>query len=212
MIETLGFDVQEFYNAPVVGMHEGHPFGKLPYLESCLQHVLKQGHVMEFGVWRGNSLRGICNNLAPRVVWGFDSFEGLPESWIRSDTEYYAPGHFSLHGDELKNVPKNARLVKGYFEDTLPEWVADNPGDVALVHIDSDLYSSAKTVLNTLMGQIVPGTVIMFDELIDFRGSSVYPLWREGEWRALVEWLDVTGWRIEVLCRTEQFQACVRVI
>ena len=204
--------IEQFYNAPVVGTYPSHPFGKMPYLDACLSYIPAEGHVMEFGVWRGNSLRGICNNVAPRLVWGFDSFEGLPESWVRSDSDKDLPGHLSLHGDEPQALPKNARLVMGYFDDTLSAWADENPGDVALLHIDSDLYSSAKTVLDVLTPRIIPGTVIMFDELIHFTKSSIYPRWREGEWRALMEWLDVTGWEIDVLCRTDQFQACVRVI
>ena len=211
MIVAESIIIQQFCDAPVIGMHAGHPFGKIPYLDTCLQHIPAEGHVMEFGVWRGNSLRGICNNVSPRIVWGFDSFEGLPEPWDRG-AGTYAKGHFSLEGNILDGVPNNARLVKGFFEDTLQGWCDDNPGDVALLHIDSDLYSSARTVLDTLADRIVQGTVIMFDELIDFNESGVYPLWREGEWRALCEWVDVTGRDVEVLCRTEQFQACVRVV
>jgi hypothetical protein len=46
----------------------------------------------------------------------------------------------------LPEVP-GAELVEGLFEDTLPRYLADHDEPVALLHIDSYLYSSAKTVL-----------------------------------------------------------------
>lgn len=53
--------------------------------------TVAQGLVLEFGVFAGTTI----NQIASRVrqdVFGFDSFEGLPERW----RDGYAEGHFKL--------------------------------------------------------------------------------------------------------------------
>ena len=75
----------------------------------------------------------------------------------------------------------NVRLYKGWFEDTLPPFREQHPGPVAFLHLDADLYSSTRTILDLLGDGIVPGTVIAFDEFFN------YPGWREGEYQAFTE-------------------------
>ena len=91
-------------------------------------------------------------------------------------------------GGALPAVPSNVELVAGWFEDTLPSFlqrpeIKGRPA--AFVHVDGDLYSSAWTVLRELsaVGAIVPGTVLVFDELLH------YPGWESNEALALWEWL-----------------------
>ena len=54
-----------------------------------------------------------------------------------------------------------------------------------MVHIDVDLYSSAKEVLNFILPLIVSGTVIIFDDWYCFPPGS-----NKGEMRALNEILE----------------------
>jgi hypothetical protein len=131
----------------------------------------------------------LAEEFRPRRVYGFDSFEGLPEDWHRGPGNVYTAGHFAV--ESLPMHAENATLVRGWFDDSIPRWLQQHPDltQVALLHIDSDLYSSAATVLKMLNHLIVPGTVIVFDELCDWRDSGVYPLWQEGEWLAFKEWM-----------------------
>ena len=46
---------------------------------------LPDGEVLEFGVYSGGSITRTATALAPKVIHGFDSFEGLPEKWVRKD-------------------------------------------------------------------------------------------------------------------------------
>jgi hypothetical protein len=39
-------------------------------------------HRAEFGVYNGDSITHIANNLPTKAVHGFDSFEGLPDEWV----------------------------------------------------------------------------------------------------------------------------------
>jgi hypothetical protein len=106
----------------------------------------------------------------------------------------------------------NVRLHQGWFDRTLEPWKMDNSGTVAYLHIDSDLYSSAIHVLNTLNDRIVPGTLIVLDELCNFRLSGKMSNWPMHEWRALCEWLELHHRRIEPVARSCMYQAAVRVI
>lgn len=147
---------------------------KLQLLEASLAEVRGSGSYCEFGVYKG----GTINFIASRVkatVHGFDSFEGLPENW-RSG---FNRGAFGLA--QLPKVAENVRLYKGWFSETLSQWAAENIEPIAFIHVDCDLYSSTKTILDVLGPQIVPGTVIQFDDYFN------YPSWRNGEHKAFSE-------------------------
>lgn len=57
-------------------------------------------------------------------------------------------------------------------------------GQVGLVHIDCDLYSSIKFVLDSLVPLMKSGTLIQFDEFYNFWG------WENHEYLAFTEFLD----------------------
>jgi hypothetical protein len=84
------------------------------------------------------------------------------------------------------------RLHAGWFEATLPEFLATEPGPLRFANIDCDIYSSTVTVLTALAGRIVPGTVLVFDEFIGNR------TWREDEYKAFHEYAAQYGvrWRV----------------
>jgi hypothetical protein len=52
---------------------------------------------------------------------------------------------------------------------------------VSFLHIDCDLYSSTACIFRLLAPRIVPGTVIVFDEFLN------YPGWRLHEFKAWEE-------------------------
>ena len=156
---------------------------------------------LEFGVFTGTTLHKIAA-ATNATVYGFDSFEGLPETWRLSqqhpgngfDRAYTMKGSFSLQGRVPTVHAKNAKLVKGWFNATLPQFLRDHPATpITFLHVDCDLYSSAAYVLRQLTPRIRVGTVIVFDELIN------YPSFEHHEFRALVEWLAETGHVVRVI-------------
>jgi hypothetical protein len=144
------------------------------------------GLYMEFGVREAQTLNWIAK-LTDHTVYGFDSFEGLPEDW----TSEHRRGAFKVPG--LPKVRSNVTLVKGLFDDSLPRFLAEHPEPVAFLHIDSDLYSSAVSVFKHLGERIQPGTVIVFDEFFN------YPGWKDGEYRAFMEFVDARKVRFSYL-------------
>jgi len=114
---------------------------------------------------------------AGQDVYGFDSFRGLPEDWRLG----YDAAAFAV--DEVPDVP-GAQIVQGMFADVLPGFLSEHPGAVAFVHVDSDLYSSAMTVLVHVGPRLVEGSVVLFDEYYN------YPDWHRHEHRALLEYAE----------------------
>jgi len=139
------------------------------------------GLILEFGVYRGGTLNYIADQLPKRTIYGFDSFEGLPGDWYDGRPK----GTFKV--TRLPRVRKNVKLIKGLFQETLNPFLQANSGDVSFIHIDSDLYSSAKTILTELERRIQPGTVITFDDYFN------YPGWKNGEYKAFMEFIEKTG-------------------
>jgi hypothetical protein len=171
-------------------------------VKTQLSNDLNLGLIAEFGVATGRTINHIARLKPNLVVHGFDSFEGLPEDW----TSRMPKGFFKR--DALPRVRKNVELHVGWFDSTLPAFKAkygDTP--LQLLHIDSDLYSSAVSILTTLRDNIVPGTVIIFDEYIN------YPGWELDEFRAWQEHVSAYGIRYEYIGRVSRHQkVAVRVL
>lgn len=149
--------------------------GRPMHLREALRHVSLDGLILEFGVAYGRSITVIGKLVAPRKVHGFDSFEGLPEDWAAG------VGKGAFAQAQLPEVPDNVELLVGWFDNTLPPFLAANPGPIAFLHVDCDLYSSTRTILTLCAERIVKGTVIAFDEYFGYDG------WREHEFKAFHE-------------------------
>jgi hypothetical protein len=167
---------------------------------SLLSHAMSiaptSGLILEFGVASGRTIRHIAD-LVRRDIHGFDSFEGLPESWRTG----FAQGAFA---QPLPTVPDHVSLHKGWFSDTLPPYIQTTNDPVALLHIDCDLYSSTAFVLNALADRIGDGTVIVFDEYFN------YPGWKQHEHKAFHEFAEKAGltFRFDSFVPSHQ-QVCV---
>ena len=135
---------------------------------------------LEFGVFNGNSINYI-SKFTSDIVYGFDSFEGLPEDW----RENHLKGEFKIN--DLPNVNNNVTLIKGWFNDTVEEFMnIHKDKQISFLHLDADLYSSTKYVLDTLKHNIKNGCIIIFDELVNYKGFDG----EKGELRALYEFIQ----------------------
>jgi hypothetical protein len=164
----------------------------------------------EFGVHEGFTINRIAQYVGNETVFGFDSFEGLPETWTLADHKTLEQGHFAV--ETLPEVAANVQLVRGWFDASIPKWQEEHTDTVKFIHIDCDLYSSAKTVLSLLNKQIVPGTVIVFDEFYYWARPTEYTNWAEHEYLALKEWISENNREIEILFRNNYFQCAIRII
>ena len=151
---------------------------------------------VELGVARGGCL-ALMKKYAGNnnKVFGFDSFEGMPDITIEDiynqeivNSKYIYtlnPKDFvnkNLSGG-IQNVYKtfstlsidiyNLYLLKGFFEDTLniPENI-NALGEIAVLRLDSDWYESTKLSLEKLYSKVVIGGVIIIDDYGYWYGSK----------------------------------------
>ena len=121
-------------------------------------------------------------------MWLFDSFEGIqpPEeidgpraqAWA-ADTE--SAWHFDnlrvsvesvQHAAETLGVASQTKLVKGWFDATLPATRAQI-GPISLLRIDADWHASVQCCLENLFDQVVEGGFVIFDDYYTYDGCAV---------------------------------------
>jgi O-methyltransferase len=163
----------------------------------------KLGDYLEFGVYVGGSLacmHHVLDDLRLDHVrlFGFDSFEGLPET-TRTDTtsevENWQPGDFKSPYDVTReNLTQTGVdwdrtiLVKGWFDDTLTREFQQQHGvsKASIIMVDCDLYSSTKTALEFCAPLIVDEAIVFFDDWL----PATLGQKNLGEKRAFHEFLD----------------------
>ena len=122
----------------------------------------------------GMSLRQLCKKFLDKTIYGFDSFSGIREKW-----NGHSAGDFACKVP--KRLPLNAKLIVGWIENTLPQFLKDHPENIAFVHIDTDTYSCASFILEAIKDRLISGSVILFDEYWNYPGYEKYEFkaWRE---------------------------------
>jgi hypothetical protein len=134
---------------------------------------------LEFGVYFGRTINYI-SKFTNDIVYGFDSFEGLPEKW----RDGFDKGIFSTEGN-LPQVNSNVELIKGWFNETLVNFIETQNKKVSFIHMDADLYSSTKYIFDVLKNYLDKDCVIVFDELLNYPGFDG----ETGELRAFYEFI-----------------------
>jgi hypothetical protein len=159
-----------------------------------------KGLWMEFGVYRADSVNFIAHVAGDEYkIHGFDSFTGLPVDWIPG----FPKGAFNRDG-KLPEIYRNVILYPGWFEDTVGPFVEQyGKGHIQFLHIDCDLYESTAFVLTALAPQIIKGTIIVFDELIN------YEFYEQHEFKALNEFLAMKQCKARVLFHNNYEQVAI---
>lgn len=142
------------------------------YLRFCIASVPnRSGLWMEFGVGAGTTLSFIADHAKDQTIFGFDSFEGLPEEWRMSDERIYPKYKYSRNGVAPSLRHDNIKIVPGYFNQSVPKFLEEHKETCSFVHIDCDLFSSTMEVFGQLLSgqRIVAGTVVLFDEFHNYK-------------------------------------------
>jgi len=123
---------------------------------------------IEFGVFTGGTINIISSIIPDKTVYGFDSWKGLPDNY----TETFKKGSFVM--EIPKTFNPNIELLVGMIENTLPRFLERHPEKIGFVHMDVDVYSVTKYVLDTLAPRLQIGSVIQFDEIFEVENGYWY--------------------------------------
>lgn len=176
------------------------------------------GAIIECGVYKGNSLMlymQLSMILEPyainRSIIGFDTFSGFASIDAQEDPSDINENMFSdtdesiiqdmIDANDLvrpvNRIPR-CEIIKGDIMETVPAFPKTRPDlVVAMLILDTDLYSSTKVALETFLPFMPKGAIVVLDE-VAYRN---FP----GETSALREVLDLNKVELKRL----PFDSCV---
>jgi hypothetical protein len=171
----------------------------------------------EFGVYTGKSIVEILDGFKEvgkkvDIVYGFDSFEGLPERTNKEREEAMArvgayqwkAGDFNSHEwhgvDDARvhlekvfdtHLDTEVKFIEGWYEDTLNKETVEKYDlpPALFIDIDVDIYSSCVEVLDFIFQNniAVPGTILGFD---DWGGTPQWKTMEDGGPKACKEAIE----------------------
>jgi len=144
------------------------------------------GAIVECGTWKGGMIAGIAYLFGTaRSYYLFDSFEGLPpakeidgERALRWQVDTESPRYFDNCRASIEDAREameragvyDARIVKGWFEDTLPGAAFDD--GISVLRMDADWYESTMCILDNLFQHVVPGGCVIVDDYHCWEGCA----------------------------------------
>ena len=154
----------------------------------CLDDI--PGNFVECGSYKGGSAALLAvvikrYSLRPRLVYAFDTFEGMPEP-TEADKHHGIPANLTVWGAGTLKAPLTDNLdvicqsldvgdiviaVKGLFAQTLPE-SKSQIGSIALLHADGDWYESTMDIFNNIYDRVVPNGFIQIDDYGHWEGCK----------------------------------------
>jgi O-methyltransferase len=165
-------------------------------LTALVENNRLPGAIVECGVWRGGCAAVMAAVAAKarsdRRIWLFDSFEGMPEAtkedigenvkWLSGNlmSGRLAPVGTNVASiDEVRNLffnklrldESNVMIVKGWFQNTIPEYQS-RIGPIAILRIDGDWYESTKVCIENLYDNVVDGGYVIIDDYGFFPGCK----------------------------------------
>jgi hypothetical protein len=163
--------------------------------------TIEAGLFCEFGVFSGYSINYFSNKIPHNTFYGFDSFEGLQEDWVGTS---FVKSAFNREGI-LPEVNSNVTLIKGWFDESLPNFLNKNSENFSFIHFDADTYESTALLLDLIGHKILKGTIVVFDEYLGFTN------WQNGEYLAWKQFVEKEKINYEYLCFSPE-QTAIRII
>lgn len=169
----------------------------------------------QFGIYSGNTYVYIFEemanrNIMPNKVWGFDSFEGLPNAEARWKKGQFNAKEFHKN-DNIESIIKSildrvtpiqaerTKMIPGFFKDVLTtELAGQGMKQASWIDVDVDVYSSTVELLDFMVSNnlVRVGTIISYD---DWSGTEEY---KGGESLAHKEFCENHGIKCkEIFCK-----------
>jgi O-methyltransferase len=140
------------------------------------------GCLVEIGVWRGGTgcLLAKAAEGSGKTVFLADTFEGVVKAGPK-DTWYGGGEHADTTQATVEDLIRtltisNVKILKGVFPEQTGESIV---GEVALVHVDVDVYNSARDIIAWALPRLSRGGMIVFDDYGSDRCAGVARLVNE---------------------------------
>jgi len=156
---------------------------------------------LEFGVYKGDSLKVLSENCQYIDFYGFDSFEGFKEPktisffWKRYQDEFSKDYN-------LPEFSRNVKILEGFVEETFnSDFINElKKYDIVFIHFDLDIYAPTSNILKKLdLNQ--NKYFFMFDELLNYEDFLF------NEFRAFQEEVIEKKIQYKILKLTQQFES-----
>lgn len=179
---------------------------RLLYLDELYRQIVDvPGVICEFGVQWGSTLSTLVNlrgihepyNVS-REIYGFDTFTGFAtvhdkDGGRSASGDYAVAEGYSGTLREVLDVHerqspvshiRRTHLVKGDVQETLPQWLAQNPhAIIAMAIFDMDVYAPTRAAIEAVLPRLTKRSLLVFDELT----ARYFP----GEAQAVMEVLEL---------------------
>ena len=131
----------------------------------CLSINRVDGDILEVGVWRGGTGALLCSFSPDKSVFLADTFEGIVKDGDR-DLSYNGGEHADTSSEIVRSLLSSMKLtnfdiLQGVFPDDTGHLI---PEILSMVHIDVDVYESAKQIWDFVNHRVAVGGVIVFDD------------------------------------------------
>lgn len=141
-----------------VGMQD---FSRLIHLcHYALEAQKLPGCIVEFGCHNGHTAK-LLTAITDKTVCLYDSFQGLPNVGEKCLPGAMATTVESVFENFERNQLRYPKVKAGWFCDLKPD---DLPAQIALAHLDGDLYCSTMDALKLVYPKMVPGGFILIDD------------------------------------------------
>ena len=146
--------------------------------KAVLSKTLKEEEllVLEFGVAAGDGTKWWSENVknSKMKYIGFDSFDGLPETWYRRGVVYREKGFFAQESAPFFISDERISFCVGLVENNankIKDYSRTNCNKIYL--FDMDLYGPTKFVWDLIRPNLIPGDLVYFDEGFDSDGERL---------------------------------------
>lgn len=154
------------------------------------------GSFVECGVWKGGSMMAIAETLrqlqvTDRQLYLYDTFAGMPppteedknyseetaasmlqkESYVKEESVVWAYSNLAEVKANISQVAypaTNIHYIEGDVLQTIP---ANDPGQIALLRLDTDWYESTKHEMVHLYPKLISSGVLIIDDYGYWKGS-----------------------------------------
>jgi hypothetical protein len=169
---------------------KAHGFGEMIHiayeiLETNMKNQI-EGDIFEFGCFTGigTAKLSLVSNFLNKKLYGFDSFQGLPDTEIYGEGEQkiiYAEkdyaGSINLvqKNIQIHGIPTNVKLVEGFFSETVQPFFEENKDQkIAACFIDADIAKSIDECLEYVIPRLSVGSLIIMHEANDIDNHNVF--------------------------------------